>query len=170
VNRDQLQQLVAAGNRVKYLYFWGHRPQRDGSIGPGCLSQWWPAQFTVDGVTYASAEHYMMAEKARLFGDSEALDRILAARTPAEAKNHGREVRGFEDAAWEASRFGIVVAASVAKFEQSRTSASTSSTLASECWSKPVRSTGSGESGSPPTIPVRRTPPPGGVSTCSGSH
>jgi ribA/ribD-fused uncharacterized protein len=106
VNREELQQLVESGGRVKYLFFWGHRPQRDGSIGPGCLSQWWPAEFTVDGVTYPSAEHYMMAGKARLFGDLGAVERILAARTPAEAKNLGREVQG------------IVVAGSTAKFGQ----------------------------------------------------
>ena len=118
MNREDLQRLIGSGQRVKFLYFWGHRPQRDGSIGPGCLSQWWPAEFTVDGVRYPSAEHYMMAEKARLFGDLAAVDRILAARTPAEAKNLGREVRGFDDAAWDAARFGIVVAGSTAKFGQ----------------------------------------------------
>src|SRR5262249_30084573 len=66
---DELRALTAAGGRVKYLFFWGHRPQPDGSVGPGCLSQWWPAPFAVDGVRYASAEHYMMAGKARVFGD-----------------------------------------------------------------------------------------------------
>ncbi|AKG41995.1 hypothetical protein SXIM_06110 [Streptomyces xiamenensis] len=24
---------AARGERLKYLYFWGHRPQRDGSVG-----------------------------------------------------------------------------------------------------------------------------------------
>ncbi|MET9275372.1 NADAR family protein [Kribbella sp. NPDC003557] len=118
MNSEDLQQRIASGERVKFLYFWGHQPQRDGSIGPGCLSQWWPAEFTVDGVRYPSAEHYMMTEKARLFGDLAAVDRILAARTPAEAKNLGREVRGFDGEAWEAARFGIVVAGSTAKFGQ----------------------------------------------------
>jgi ribA/ribD-fused uncharacterized protein len=118
VNREDLRQLIASGERVKFLYFWGHQPQRDGSIGPGCLSQWWPSEFTEDGVTYRSAEHYMMAGKARLFGDLPAVDRILAARTPAEAKNLGREVRGFDEGAWAAARFGIVVAGSTAKFGQ----------------------------------------------------
>lgn len=118
MNSEDLQQRIASGERVKFLYFWGHQPQRDGSIGPGCLSQWWPAEFTVDGVRYPSAEHYMMAEKARLFGDLAAVDRILAARTPAEAKNLGREVQGFDDEAWADARFEIVVAGSTAKFGQ----------------------------------------------------
>jgi predicted NAD-dependent protein-ADP-ribosyltransferase YbiA (DUF1768 family) len=46
---DELTAAVESGRAVKYLFFWGHRPQRDGSTGSGCLSQWWPAPFTVDG-------------------------------------------------------------------------------------------------------------------------
>ncbi|WP_055591269.1 NADAR family protein [Peterkaempfera griseoplana] len=98
--------------------FWGHQPQRDGSVGAGCLSQWWPSRFTVEGVEYASAEHWMMAGKARLFGDEAALGRILSARTPAEAKKLGRLVRGFDDAVWERERFRLVVAGNLAKFGQ----------------------------------------------------
>ncbi|MFF4651963.1 NADAR family protein [Streptomyces sp. NPDC001380] len=117
-SRDELAALTAAGARPKYLMFWGHRPQRDGSLGAGCLSQWWPSPFTVDGTAYASAEHWMMAGKARLFGDADAAERILAARTPAEAKKLGRLVRGFDGAVWERERFGLVVAGSTAKFGQ----------------------------------------------------
>ncbi|MFG1806678.1 NADAR family protein [Streptomyces sp. NPDC049040] len=104
--------------RVKYLHFWGHRPQRDGSAGPGCLSQWWPAPFTVDGVTYASAEHWMMAGKARLFGDAEAERRAVAAVHPKAAKDVGRLVRGFDDAVWARERFALVTEGSVHKFSQ----------------------------------------------------
>ncbi|RBL80403.1 DUF1768 domain-containing protein, partial [Streptomyces cavourensis] len=67
---DELLADVAQGKRVKYLPFWGHRPRPDGRLGASCLSQWWPSPFTVDGVAYASAEHWMMAGKARLFGDA----------------------------------------------------------------------------------------------------
>lgn len=107
-----------AGDRVKYLLFWGHRPRPDGRIGASCLSQWWPSPFTVDGVTYASAEHWMMAGKARLFGDAEAAERAVAAKSPAEAKKVGRLVRDFEGAVWERERYGLVVAGSVHKFGQ----------------------------------------------------
>ena len=55
-------------------------------MGKGCLSQWWPVAFTVDGVTYHSAEHFMMAAKALLFGDSETVARIRQAPHPAAAK------------------------------------------------------------------------------------
>lgn len=53
----ELSRAVRAGARVKFLFFWGHQPQRDGSIGAGCLSQWWPAPFTLDGQRFATAEH-----------------------------------------------------------------------------------------------------------------
>ncbi|GGO22013.1 hypothetical protein GCM10010116_44380 [Microbispora rosea subsp. aerata] len=107
-----------AGHNLRYLYFWGHRPARDGGVGRGCLSQWWPVTFTEDGHTFASAEHYMMAHKAWLFGDAEAAERILAAGHPSEAKNLGRTVRGFDERVWADHRFGIVVRGNVAKFGQ----------------------------------------------------
>jgi hypothetical protein len=108
--------LAAGGQPVTYLRFWGRRPRRDGSVGPGCLSQWWPAPFTVEGVTYATAEHWMMVGKARLFGDAEAERRVLAARQPKEAKDAGRAVRGFDDAVWERERFALVAEGSTHKF------------------------------------------------------
>ncbi|MEV7779080.1 NADAR family protein [Kitasatospora sp. NPDC088351] len=117
-SRAELAALVAAGAEPKWLLFWGHRAQRDGSVGAGALSQWWPGGFTVDGVTYPTAEHWMMAGKARMFEDEAIVPRILAARTPAEAKKLGRLVKGFDEAAWVAGRFELVVAGNVAKFGQ----------------------------------------------------
>ena len=114
----ELAARTARGERVKYLHFWGHRPRRDGSVGAGCLSQWWPSPFTVDGVTYATAEHWMMAGKARLFGDEDAARRAVAASHPGEAKNAGRAVRGFDEEVWRRYRFAIVVEGSVHKFRQ----------------------------------------------------
>ncbi|MGC2999613.1 NADAR family protein [Streptomyces sp. G35A] len=115
-SREDLLEVVRAGERVTYLHFWGHRPLPDGRIGASCLSQWWPSPFTVDGVRYATAEHWMMAAKARLFGDPEAERLVLAADHPAQAKKAGRLVRGFDEAIWNRERFGVVVEGSVHKF------------------------------------------------------
>ncbi|WP_245616879.1 NADAR family protein [Amycolatopsis taiwanensis] len=106
------------GRRVKFLYFWGHQPERDGSIGRGCLSQWWPAPFTVDGRTFTTAEHYMMWRKAMLFDDPGSAEQILRAPHPHRAKQLGRGVQGFDQDRWEARRYEIVVTGSVAKFGQ----------------------------------------------------
>lgn len=113
-----LRTAVAGGLQPKYLYFWGHRPQRDGSIGKGCFSQWWVQPFVVDRVRYASAEHFMMAEKARLFQDEASLVAILEANSPAEAKKLGAQVGGFVEEVWRRHRYEIVVAGNLAKFGQ----------------------------------------------------
>lgn len=117
---QDLLQALEAGATPKYLLFWGHHPNADGSIGKSCLSQWFEASFEVEGLTYLTAEHFMMAEKARLFGDLETRTSILTARTPAEAKKLGRGVKGFDDAAWDQARFDIVVRANEAKFSKNQ--------------------------------------------------
>ncbi|CAM5588696.1 MULTISPECIES: NADAR family protein [Streptomyces] len=115
-SREALIRYTRAGGAVKYLPFWGHAPRRDGQLGAGCLSQWWPSPFTVGGIRYATAEHWMMAGKARLFGDAEAECRALAAATPAEAKIAGRLVRDFDERTWTEARFALVTEGSTHKF------------------------------------------------------
>lgn len=112
----ELVRAVAGGARPRFLFFWGHQPARSGVIDAACLSQWWPARFEAEGARFGSAEHYMMWRKARLFGDERRAAEVLAARSPAQAKAIGRQVAGFDEAGWEAERWGIVVDASVAKF------------------------------------------------------
>jgi ribA/ribD-fused uncharacterized protein len=114
----ELRAADAAGQPLDILPFWGHQPSASGAIGKGCLSQWWPAAFTVDGVTYATAEHWMMAGKARLFYDADGLAAVLAAKSPGAAKAAGRKVRGFDEKLWAEQRYGLVVAGNRAKFGQ----------------------------------------------------
>ncbi|MFC9301253.1 NADAR family protein [Streptomyces albidoflavus] len=115
-SRDDLIRYTDAGGTVKYLPFWGHTPRRDGQLGASCLSQWWPSPFTVAGIRYETAEHWMMAGKARLFGDAKAERRALDAATPAEAKIAGRLVQGFDEAVWNEARFALVTEGSTHKF------------------------------------------------------
>ncbi|WP_030910861.1 NADAR family protein [Streptomyces sp. NRRL F-5126] len=111
-----LAERAQRGERIRFLYFWGHAPRRDGRLSASCLSQWWPSPFTVDGVEYATAEHWMMAGKARLFADAEAERAVLAAGHPSQAKKAGRLVRGFDEDVWQRERFALVVAGSMHKF------------------------------------------------------
>jgi ribA/ribD-fused uncharacterized protein len=108
----------SAGRSLDVLPFWGHKPPLDGGVGTGCLSQWYPSPFTVDGLSYATAEHWMMAGKARLFGDADGLAAVLAAPGPGQAKAAGRKVRGFDEEAWRSARYDIVVVGNRAKFGQ----------------------------------------------------
>ncbi len=117
-DRASLAAACADGDRIRFLYFWGHQAASDGSIDKSCLSQWWPSPFQVDGLQYQTAEHYMMAAKARLFDDEECATRIIACSHPGEAKKLGRRVRNFDDETWQAHRFEIVVHGNSAKFMQ----------------------------------------------------
>lgn len=116
--RDELAAAIHGGDHPQWLLFWGHRPEPDGSIGANCLSQWYPAPFTIDGVSYPSTEHFMMAAKARLFADTYTETRIRTARTPADAKQLGRKVVGFNEKVWVRHRSETVFIGNVAKFHQ----------------------------------------------------
>ena len=113
---EELVALCEAGGLPRYVNFWGHQPQPDGTLGPSCLSQWWPAGFAADGQVFASAEHYMMWRKAQLFGDHDVAAEVLKATSPARAKELGRQVSGFDSEMWTRHRWEIVVSGSLAKF------------------------------------------------------
>ena len=113
-----LREAVRQGEQPKFLFFWGHQPRRDETIGKTCFSQWFAAGFMLEDVHYPTAEHYMMAEKARLFGDEATLSKILEAPHPGAVKKFGRQVRNFDDATWRQARYDIVVKGNTAKFSQ----------------------------------------------------
>ncbi|SMC29430.1 conserved hypothetical protein, ribA/ribD-fused [Andreprevotia lacus DSM 23236] len=113
-----LHARIAAGEQPEFLFFWGHRHNKRGGVTAACLSQWFPAGFTLDDVYYHTAEHYMMAAKARLFDDAAILAQILANADPRSVKALGRKIKGYDDARWQAHRYCAVVAGNVGKFGQ----------------------------------------------------
>lgn len=115
---DWLIKQYRSKTKLKYLYFWGHQPSADGKLTDSCFSQWWQSSFVIDDVTYATAEHYMMAQKARLFKDEVMFEQIISAKHPKAAKALGRKVAGFDNDIWNQHRFAIVVAGNLAKFAQ----------------------------------------------------
>jgi ribA/ribD-fused uncharacterized protein len=117
-DRSWLEAAFRAKSRAKLLFFWGHQPSKDGRITTSCLSQWWPAPFSVGGLTYPTAEHWMMAGKARLFGDDQTATQILSAGSPRQAKQLGRQVSGFDAARWDTEKYRIVTEGSFQKFRQ----------------------------------------------------
>lgn len=119
-SREILIAEIESDEQVKYLFFWGHQPLKNGEIGKSCLSQWWISDFEIDGITYKSAEHYMMAEKARLFEDAEAEKAIIDCETPAEAKKWGRKVKNFIPEKWDKASYEIVKNANRHKFGQNQ--------------------------------------------------
>jgi ribA/ribD-fused uncharacterized protein len=118
MNMNEIKDRFDRGEQLGYLFFWSHRPNSDGSIGKTCFSQWFEASFEIDGIRYQTAEHYMMAAKARLFDDRIILPEILAAKHPRDAQKLGQKIQNFQEEIWHAHRFQIVVAGNVAKFKQ----------------------------------------------------
>ena len=117
---ESLIESEKSNANLEWLHFWGQAEPDGGEIGPHVFSQWWPHSFEVGGIEFLTAEHYMMAEKARLFGDRQTLDAILAAKSARKAKELGRKVSSFDQVVWEAARLEIVVAGSIAKFSSSK--------------------------------------------------
>ena len=85
---------------------------------PSAFSQWTLSPFTVDLVEYNCAEQFMMASKARLFGDDTALSAILATKDPREQKRLGRHVRLFDHELWQSACENIVLHGNLANFSQ----------------------------------------------------
>jgi len=115
---QKLTKDFRSGKKLKYLFFWGNRKSHTTGIDQSCLSQWYSINFKINGIKYYSAEHYMMAEKAKLFKDDMNYEKILSSKSPGQAKQYGREVRGFDEKIWKENRFKIVINGNVAKFSQ----------------------------------------------------
>lgn len=115
---SSVEDLLRSRTEAGFLFFWGATAPPAAAPGPHVLSQWWPAAFTVKGLIFATAEHYMMWRKARLFDDAAVADAVLADPSPVRAKALGREVAGFDRDRWTEHRFNVVVDGNRAKFGQ----------------------------------------------------
>lgn len=116
-SREELERLENEGQHFNYLLFYGHQKEGD-LITKSCLSNWWEQPFVVDGITYPHNEQFIMAEKARLFGDDQKLKQILATANQGACKRFGRQVVGFDSEVWDKNVFDIAVRGSYAKFSQ----------------------------------------------------
>jgi ribA/ribD-fused uncharacterized protein len=98
--------------RDDFHFFWS---------GQSVFSQWYKSSFVdIDGQTYTSAEQYMMAAKAELFGDNDTYTKILNNNNPKICKTLGRKVKGFNEKTWEDNREWIVFRASILKYGQNQ--------------------------------------------------
>ena len=93
----------------RFTFFWS-----------GPFSQWYKSPFNTAGQLYVTAEQYMMAEKARLFGDQEILAKILTTANAREQKALGRRVRGFDADRWNSVAREVVYRGNRAKFTTHR--------------------------------------------------
>ena len=97
----------------------------------GWGSQWFKSDFTVkivfeeggeeEEVTFPSAEHWMMVQKALLFKDAGKAREILEVPDDmAAVKALGRTVKDFDEATWVRAREQIVLDGNLHKFRQNK--------------------------------------------------
>ncbi|AXE16790.1 DUF1768 domain-containing protein [Runella rosea] len=113
-----LTEQFESGDTLKYIFFWGYTNKNNEEVGKFCFSQWFESPFTVDNITYMTAEHWMMAQKALVFNDKNIFEKIIRSNNPAEAKELGRQVKGYNDQTWNEMKFEIVRLGNIHKFNQ----------------------------------------------------
>lgn len=92
-----------------------HNPDEEN----GYLSNWYLSEFTLQEITFTSAEQYMMYRKAILFNDANVAAKILSTDNVADIKKLGRAVRNYNEIVWNGMRQVIVFEGLLAKFSQS---------------------------------------------------
>ena len=118
-NVNSLLQSNKAYSRDDFVFFWGHTDRKE-DVNKSCLSQWYMCSFVVDNVSYNCAEQFMMAEKARIFGDDDTWQQIMASYDPMTIKKLGRKVRNFNAYVWKKNCHQIVKRGNLAKFSQNQ--------------------------------------------------
>ncbi|WP_459195698.1 NADAR family protein [Wukongibacter baidiensis] len=121
IPKYDLKSLINDYNKdqnLNYIFFWGHQPGKNGKIKKSCFSQWWMSDFSTGLNTYCCMEQYMMAEKARLFGDKEIEEKIMECRDQKNIKELGRKVRNFDGEIWNKIKYSIILNGNYNKFIQ----------------------------------------------------
>lgn len=93
----------------RHTFFWTARD---------CFSNWYPARFTLDGISFCHVEQAMMHAKAMTFGDAVRAQQILATSDAKAIKALGRQVSPFHPAVWDEVGESAVFRALHAKFTQ----------------------------------------------------
>ena len=114
---DWIMKYINMLRPVRYqptVFFWKDDEEN------GCFSNWYRRKFVIDDFEYLHVEQYMMAQKAKLFHDSERYTAILRATTPRECKDLGKLVTPFDSKTWDAVKYEIVKTANRAKYDQNQ--------------------------------------------------
>jgi ribA/ribD-fused uncharacterized protein len=97
---------------TEFVFFYGHTPGKPYA----CFSNWYPARFEKDGLTFENTEQYMMYRKAMLMGDREMAAKILKTPDPKSVKALGRKVKNWDENKWVNNREQIMFDGCLAKF------------------------------------------------------
>lgn len=91
-----------------------HNPNEEN----GYLSNWYPSDFSVGGITFSSMEQYMMYKKAVCFNDEKVATQILETKDASRIKALGRVVSRYNENIWGGIRQIVVYKGLLEKFRQ----------------------------------------------------
>ena len=99
----------------QYHFFYSERE-------PECsvFTNFFRTTYKLYGKTFKSSEQGFMYKKALVFNDKDVALAILAAKTPREAKDLGKTVKGFTDEVWNTERKQAMFENCYAKFSQNK--------------------------------------------------
>ena len=87
-----------------------------GELNP--LSNFFPAPFTLSGITYISSEQFIQATKAQYFGDTDVFNQVMGCKTSADCKDFSCKIRGVDSAKWDSVAADVCRAGIREKFVQ----------------------------------------------------
>ncbi|KAL5430279.1 hypothetical protein PMIN07_010139 [Paraphaeosphaeria minitans] len=82
----------------------------------GFLSPWYTSHFSIKDEDYESSGQYILAEKARAFGDKKARQRILEEHDTDILKFLGKTIKGIDEKSWRRRASRITKSANMHKF------------------------------------------------------
>ena len=82
------------------------------------FSNFYETEFELDGVKYKSAEHAYQGIKAKTFGDNEAFEKVIKAKSAQSAKAAGKKVKDYKEDTWKEKKDEIMKTVLRAKFTQ----------------------------------------------------
>ena len=75
-------------------------------------------QLEYDGIKFNSTEQAFMYAKAKLFNDTTSMIAIVREKRPAQAKQLGRGVQGFDPVIWDKHKYQLMLDVNLCKYTQ----------------------------------------------------
>ena len=113
-----LKQQYDSGSHPEFLFFYEIPAVPASASAQMMLPQWYPCSFSVQGDQYLHAAHWMMVQKAKLFGDGESATSLLTLKDDTAIKSRGRHITGFDQRRWDDHKYSIVLSGNLHKFSQ----------------------------------------------------
>lgn len=107
LNVDEIKLMHDRGERLKLKIF-----------AEGDLTQHEKTIFKVKNISYLGVDHYLLAQRAKLFKDDEMLEKIMSSKSIRQANLFGKKIRDFDSKEWDKHKLNMSYVANLCKFSQ----------------------------------------------------